>query len=559
MKKALAISLALLTACTVLSGCGGQTVAGSVPPASAASAANPNAGKKNLYGWTVPDKTINIEFYAGQESPDDCKRYSAKMEEYLLKNFNVKLKKTVYDEDMTERLNLMLSSGDYPECIIGMNWLDAQKWVDQEKALDLSEYVKSDAPDLQSRMGNYLKRYYNGDGKLYWLAQDWGMGDWADYAPQIRYDWYKEAGSPDVSTPEAFYKVIKEIAAKHPQNQKGEKTYALGMWKITDTTAESFINTFGGMWGLKHGWKIDSNNNVKEWINTDEGLKMAEYVNQIYRDGMMDPDSFTMTRDEWGAKVSDQRYSGFVGSWWPTGTYGHEVWINKVKDYKEDMRYVHFNVTAPGVEQSTFNAKNAMGNAVILTDKCKNPGDYVKWFDFENTALGTKLMCWGIPNEADSIWTLDQSGKWSYKADKVKQITTDTATFNWEGNQKLGGQCEDMMTAGESNMQDGSNIWFDQSNKDKWKLLKDKNLKGSIYDFTAMLSITIPTDDTITSVNQQVTDIVVDAWAKAVTAKSKAECDGVIQQARTAAASAGIGQVETYYSEQYQANVKKFA
>lgn len=557
MKKVLAAAMAVLVACSSLFGCSGQQTASSQDSESAAGRASAT-GTKNIYGWTVPEKTINIEFYAGQESPDDCKKYSEKMEEFLLKNFNVKMNKIVYDEDMSERLNLMLSSGDYPDCIVGMGWTDAQKWVDQGKALDLSSLVKQYGPNIQSNMGDYLKRYYSDDGKLYWLADQWGLTDWADYAPQVRWDWYNEIGSPDVSTPEAYYDALKAMVAKHPKNDKGEKTYALGMWKITNTNAEAFINTFGGMWGLKHGWKVDSSNNVKEWINTDEGLKMAEFVNQIYRDGLLDPDSFTMTMQEWGAKVSDQRYAGFVGSWWPTGTYGHEVWIDKIKDYNQNMRYVHVDVKASGVSQSAFNPKNTMGSAVILTDKCKAPEDYIRWFDFENTDLGTKLMAWGIPNEEESIWTLSDDGKWSFKEDKVKQITTDTATFNWDGIQKLGGQCEDLMTAGQGNMKDGSNIWFDQSNRDQWKQMKDKNLKDSIFDFTAMLCITIPSTDVLSSVNQQVTDVVLDGWAKAVMAKSQAECDAAIQNARTAAANAGIDSVENYYSEQYQANLKKF-
>ena len=564
MKRILTLIVAVLLLVTATAGCGtttsnNQSDAGASSAASSATASAP--ANTNIFGWAVPEKTMEITYYAGQDNPDTNAENCEAKAAYLLKNFNVKLTKIVYDDDMEQRLNLMLSSGGYPDCIVGMSWQEAQKWVDQGRALELTSYIDEYGSNIKSRMGDYLKRYYTDDGKLYTLASFWGLTTFVSYAPEVRNDWYTEAGSPDVSTPEAYYAALKKMAAAHPENPSGDKTYALGMWKISSSSlgGNSFINTFGGMYGLKSGWKVNSDNSVNLWINSPEGVKMLEYLNQIYRDGMLDPDSFTMSIDEWGAKAGNERYAGFVGSHWPANSYSLTAWKNKYgANYNENMRYVYVDVKASGVAQSAFSPSNSMGSAVILTNNCKSPENYMKWFDFENTDLGSKLAGWGIPNEKGSVWTLDENGKWAYAEGVEDQLVNNIGDFDYDAETKAGGECGMLMTAGVEPMAGGGNVWINLGLEDKWAQAKDKLLKDSLFDFTSFLSVTIPTEDPLSDKSTEINDIVNNAWAKAITAKSTEACDAVIAEAVSSANSAGLADVEKYYSTQYQKNVSKY-
>ena len=63
------------------------------------------APKVNQYGWEVPDKTLVINHYSGQDSPDAVAGRNKILTQYLQDVFNVKLNKIVYDNDVGERLN----------------------------------------------------------------------------------------------------------------------------------------------------------------------------------------------------------------------------------------------------------------------------------------------------------------------------------------------------------------------------------------------------------------------------------------------------------------------
>ena len=66
----------------------------------------------------------------------------------------------------------------------------------------------------------------------------------------------------------------------------------------------------------------------------------------------------------------------------------------------------------------------------------------MRWFDFENSDLGTKLLGYGVPNQPDSIWDFnEETGEATFRADKVEQITSATPTFDFEPYMKLGGEC----------------------------------------------------------------------------------------------------------------------
>jgi len=562
LKKFTCAFLAAAMTVTLLSGCksskdssGGTSTQDttSTKTSTSDSSTSDTSSKVNEFGWEIPEKTIKIDFYAGQDNPDTVAENSEKKRQWLLDNFNVELNKIVYDTDMDERLNLMLVSNDYPDVITGMTALQAATWAEQGRAVELTELVDNYGPNLKKAMGKYLNRYKNENGELYSLGSQWGIGGWTDYAPQVRYDWWQEAGTPDVSTTDKYFEVLKQLVETHPTNDAGEKTYAFGFWKNNNT----YLN-FLGMWGLKRGWEITDDNEFIHWVNTDEGLEMTKYVNQFYRAGLIDPDSFTMTMEEWGAKLTNQRYAGFVGAWWPTGTYGHEMWVKTVENYNEDMFVTHVNVKAPGVEKTTFNPKSSLGSRMIITDKAKNPEDIMKWLDFENTDLGIKIIGWGIPNEEDSTWTYDPAtGKWEITEKYAIPLSGDTSKCDWDTMEKMGGQYGLLISAGLV-MSDGTYGWLDQnfSDKSKLKKLMNENLAESIFDFSAYYAITLPPDSEVASINQLVTDIVNTGWVQAVMAETEEECVARYMEMKSQVVNAGVDKLEDFYTENYRKNLE---
>lgn len=544
MKKSGVLLLVLMMALVPFSGCSsskgekeGTQAEGSVAP-----------GKVNEFGWEVPAKTLELTYYVGQDNPDTAAKNSKEIGQYILDKFNVKINKIVYDTDMVEKLNLMLASNDYPEIISNMNATEAQKWADLGKAQELTPLIDKVGPEVKKQMGDYLKRYKNAEGKIFILPVGWGLLPIADNGAQVRLDWYKEIGSPKFSTPDEYYEVLKKLVEKHPKNANGDKTYALGTWKD-----DKIIEQLGGVWGLKYGWKEGADYALTHWSNTNEGLEFTKWYNRFAREGMLDPDSFTQKRDDWMTKCTNERYAGHFANWWVTKDAGNLVWMKTKPDFNDDMRFTHYSIKAPAAEKSYLNPKNTMGwGRTIITDKCKQPENVMKWWNFEMSDLGMKLLSWGVPNKDNSAWNYDGS-KWSWN-EKITQTLTngkfDQAAFDANGGVSF------WMVTGQNFREDGTSAWFDQDFPDKWFKFKDENLKDSMFDFSALLSISLPSDSSVTVINQQVKDISLAGFANAVMAKTEAECEARFMEMRQKLNKAGVKELEKFYSKEYKKNME---
>lgn len=524
----------------------------------------------NAYGWPVPEETLEINIFAGQGSPDEMTKYGTKINEFLKEKFNVVVNKIVYDTDRLERMNLMLASNDYPEAVMGLSATDVQQWKDLGKVVELTELVK-EQPNLMQKFGPYMPLFEDEEGKLWNLATGYsGINrdntiPCVDNAPMVREDWYKEIGSPDISTPQGYFDAIKMMVEKHPTTENGNKVYGLATYKTNPALSQMLNTHMGGMFGLKSGFEISEDGEFKHWVNSEIGLETVKYINQFAREGLLDPDSLTMTVEEWGQKGTDQRYAAYLGPWWQPGYYISDNWMKQMESkqagsYPEEMRYVHYLVKDEDIDQATYNPYSTLGwGRVILTDKCDNPEDYMKWFDFENTDIGTKLLGYGVPNQPDSIWDYDESTKEAkFREDKVAQITSPTPTFDFEPYMQLGGECQMQLTFGSDMLADGTNCWFNQSNKDKWKQLKDERLKDTFFDATAINAVVFPPDESITDTRQRCIDIVSSGWAKAIFAKTEEECEKIYMETRDKANAGGMKDVEEFYTTEYRKNIEKW-
>lgn len=107
--------------------------------------------EENAFGWEVPEETLRIytfnnssNFATGEEQDLGIENMKA----YMLENFNVEYEVITTDGDADEQLNLMLASDTYPDIIVGASTVNRQKFVDQGRAVDLTDYI-ANCPNLQ--------------------------------------------------------------------------------------------------------------------------------------------------------------------------------------------------------------------------------------------------------------------------------------------------------------------------------------------------------------------------------------------------------------------------
>ena len=106
-----ALALSLFVGCSDKNNDGSTPVDKEVKPEtteSEAADAGTEASKVNVYGWEVPEETATLSFYYGQENPDKLAEIYTVMKAYLLKEFNLGLDIIAFENDVSERLSLML-------------------------------------------------------------------------------------------------------------------------------------------------------------------------------------------------------------------------------------------------------------------------------------------------------------------------------------------------------------------------------------------------------------------------------------------------------------------
>ena len=423
------------------------------------------------------------------------------------------------------------------------------KWISQGRAIELTEYYDRLGGNIQAELGDDISRYKEKDGKLFSLPTTYGAFPSPYICANLRYDWYLELGEPEFSTPEEYYEVLKKMVELHPTNENGEKVYALSFNELVK------IGHQMGPWGimLDDGYKMNDDNSLSHWLNTDEGLNACIWLNQVNLDGLYDPDAFINKYDDWKAKNVNNRFAGFLGPWWMTWNGGHEVWQTN-DDWNPDQRFTQYMIKADNVPKSTMTGVSTFSDRyTIITDKCKDPENVFKFIDFNSSPLGLRLSGWGAPNLEESTWEIDDEGNWNFKKEAYDEAIAGTIDYEiLEG--KMGCRWFQLCKfSGE--MRDGTGcVWNFNDNfvlLDPWKKLYCDNLADAYYDSSA-LAISFGADNILTPVKQQLDDSIQTGYAKIILSKSTDECIANFNQLKESMNASGLHDIEKYRTDSYR-------
>ncbi len=538
-------------------------------------------------GWEKPDETVTFHVYAGDGDPEefaaDEDGGKAFMDNWLLEHMNVAFDWQVMVGDMTERLNLMLTDGSYPEIITWMPDDMANKFIAQGKAVDLTPYLEK-MPNLTRRLGNYLNLMKNEDGDIYKLPINWGFNP--NVAGQdfgVRYDYWLELGKEKMyETPAEWIEVMKEILANHPTNEAGQTTYGC----TSDNQGKNFLYAMLGAYGFVtsgvNGYKIDDDGTYKHWLNTEDGLEFSKLVNQMFREGLIDPDFQSVDYETYTSKETNGQVLGNVGTWWYAWTGGHQKWaLDEGENYNKEKRIANVAVHGDGVDfaDTTLLTANFIGSyRMIITDKASEEQieNIVKFLDWEASEIGTFILGFGPPME-ENVWKITEDGTWLFD-DVIMDVDRKEDSYHpvKDGH---GGLKYDMAIAGQW-LRDDDLSDFTQidprvdrvSVYDYWPInpedgsFADEGINISWGDYasrveakdTTMYTTVFDAYDPITDIKTNIEDAVTAGWAEIITADSEEACVAAFETLRDDCNSMGLDELTAYYEASYEKNLKIF-
>lgn len=191
-------------------------------------------------------------------------------------------------------------------------------------------YIKKNMPDALKKNKELTKTITNGaSDKLYGFGANVALNSKDHesffYTWDTRWDLYKKLGYPKVKNLQDYHKMLKNMQKLCPSDDSGNKVYAVSLWPDWDDAMVMYVKAMAtayyGYDELALGLYDPTNGKYHDALEENGPyLEMLKWFNDLYQDGLIDPDSMTQTYDEMIAKVQNGgtlfsifNYSGSLG------------------------------------------------------------------------------------------------------------------------------------------------------------------------------------------------------------------------------------------------------
>ena len=334
----------------------------------------------------------------------------------------------VTPDNEDQKIGVMLAGGEYPD-LIGTGDLK-QRFLQGGALLRLDDMLATgDYPNLATHVKDDIKKMsYSGDevDKGLYIFPNYNRfyGDVTGgvyYGPAfwIQKRVLADAGYPDLSnmTLDRYFQLIADYKAKHPQTNGAP------------TVGFEILASKGREWGMTNppallagspnngGVIVDSNNNASIYADKDVAKNFYKVLNQQYSSGLVDPESFTLTFDQYTAKLATGTVLGMHDQGWDFGTATQSLQsARKDEDTYVPLMPVYDGVKPWYADRPVMNTNQGFGVSV----SSKQPKKALKFLDTMLSEQWQKTLSWGVAGEdyqvgADGVFSRTDQQRKNYK------------------------------------------------------------------------------------------------------------------------------------------------
>ena len=344
------------------------------------------------------------------------------MGDILKKKFNVKLNIIPWGDGV---LQTRMEEGNLGDIVIwGNNDTDYQNAVKNDMLYDWEEddLVKQYAPNVYKNMKPAMEKNRKitetaTDGKekkVYGIGNDLAMTSEDHqsffYTWDVRWDLYKQLGYPKVKTLQDFKGLLKDMKKICPKDDNGNPTYAVSLWPDWDVDYVMYVKATATAWygidelgiGLYDPATGDYHDAMEK---NGPYLEMLKFFNELYQEGLVDPDSMTQKYDKAVEKVQNG------GVFWSIFNYSGQLAYNKAIHTKagklmytmkpEDATPIVYGMNPQGGSYVT-----SIGKTTEYPELCMQ---IIDWFATPEGKMtyryGPKDLCWNYDKEGNTYLT----------------------------------------------------------------------------------------------------------------------------------------------------------
>ncbi|HEX2945522.1 MAG TPA: extracellular solute-binding protein [Clostridia bacterium] len=329
--------------------------------------------------------------------------------------------------DKDQKIGVMIAGGDYPDLLF-VDTYSNPKFMSAGALIPLDDLMKNNAPNLYA----HYKPVWNiaknpEDGKFYIMA-NYGVLKGTYQAPRWEGSafWIQKAVLADAGYPappktlDEYFSLIENYMAKNPTIE-GQPTIGF------ETLCEGWRD-----FCLKHppehlmgrpndGDTTVVNGKCTSFWDTNEAKVYYKKLNEEMQKGIIDPEFFSLTYDQYIAKLSSGAVLGLFDQHWD---FGNNAELNLANANKDERTWIPCELTLPGYkpyyqDQPVVNVNTGFA----ITKSCKDPERVIKLFDTLMTEEWQKILGWGLPGKD---YTVGSDGKFTLTTEQSNQ-NNDTA------------------------------------------------------------------------------------------------------------------------------------
>lgn len=433
-------------------------------------------------------------------------------------------------------------------------------WEDDNVLDEYGPYIKKNMPDALKKNKELTKTITNGaSDKLYGFGANVALNSKDHesffYTWDTRWDLYKKLGYPKIKNLQDYHKMLKNMQKLCPSDDSGNKVYAVSLWPDWDDAMVMYVKAMAtayyGYDELALGLYDPTNGKYHDALEENGPyLEMLKWFNDLYQDGLIDPDSMTQTYDEMIAKVQNGgtlfsifNYSGSLGY----NTKEHTSAGKLMYCMKpEDASPIVYGMNTQGGDRVW-----SIGAKTEYPEKCMEIINYLATPEGRMTMeYGPKGYTWdyddqkhayltdvGMKCQKDKNTTMGGGYKGSYH-DGELQINNVTWSLD-ASNPDSDGETYNKESWASYNATPSSDIEKDWRDKTGCTTINEYMEKGK-YTVSPGTSFSKETQDTTlkTTWNQVTTEIKNSSW-KAIYAKSDKKFDSVVASMKKSAKKYG--------------------
>ena len=405
-KKIVSMLLVATMAATMFAGCGNDS------------------GKKGSSGGV---KEFDAFFAVpGSEINDDNE-----IQKIIEEKTGVRVKETwLTGQTADEAVGTMIAGGEYPDFIEGAS---GQKQLYEAGALvPLDDYIEK-YPNIKNLFTELeWEKLRQDDGHIYWIPQfscikgDEKVCTHNDEAFWIQARVLKWANYPQIKTLDQYFDLIEKYNEANPTMADGTEnipyTILCEDWRyFCLENAPQFLDGYPN----DGSCMVDPDTKkILDYNTSDTAVKYFKKLNEEYNKGIVDPESFTQTYDEYISKLSTGRVLGMIDQWWDFAFTAGDA-IKQAGLAEQGCDYIPVPVTIDGRDNQWHNAGGAFNEAtgLAVTTACDDVDAAMK---FVNDLLDQdihNLRFWGVKG---TDYEVDENGEFYRTADERKQAS-DTA------------------------------------------------------------------------------------------------------------------------------------